>query len=1355
MISGSDRLSPQAAAAWTEFTGIRLLNAYGPTETVITATVHEVGGARTGGAAPIGRAVGDRVAHVLDERLRPVTDGAAGELYLGGAALATGYLSRPGETSLRFLPDPFAARPGERMYRTGDLVRRNADGDLEFLGRRDDQVKIRGFRVELGEIEVVLATHPAVQTCAVVAHGDRLAAYVTGRDGLSCTELQQFLGRSLPGHMIPATLTVLDALPLTPGGKVDRAALPAPAWPVNSARQAPRSPAEELLAGIWADVLGVPDVGMEDNFFHLGGDSLTAVRLASRVFEVFGPVSPYLVFDAPTLGEFAAALQHQRSGVAAADLSGPIPRPHLGTAPLSRFQRGLWLADCWEPDTSTYNVPWVFEFAGPLDAGLLGQALTLLVERHESLRTTFAVAGDGQPRQVIHQRMAVPLCHSDLSALPEGDRATCRDELIRRDAQRPFDLAAGPLLRARLMRESGRAATLVLVLHHLVWDEGSLTVLDRDLRELYDALQGNRPPRLPELAVQYADYTTWLHGLGETDRAGYWAAQLRGTPAAPVLQPDHCRPTWPTHEVGYHQFAFDPALAAQVREVARAADATPFMVLLAGLVLAVHRRTGRTDLIVGTPVSMRNRAELRDLIGFFINLLPLRFRVDGHPSVRDLLIHVREVALGGYQNQDVPFEQIADLVPAERSGGRHPLLQLVFEMHTADPHPAPFGGAALTRRLHVNELSRFDVSWSVEDDGIGFSGRIEYDRDLFDAATLAGLGADWMAMLAAALADPDAPLDLAAKPRTGSAGRPEPAADEHLHTLFERQVRRSPDAVALVSGSAEISYAELNARANRVARWLRDGGLPIGSLVAVAAERRVHVVAGLLGVLKAGAGYTLLEPGLPAERQDRVVSDSGARLMLTAEAIAAAAADPTVPADDLNQTVPAEATACVMFTSGSTGRPKGVAAAHRALAATYLGQDYATFGPGEVWLQCSPVSWDAFALELFGALLFGGTCVLHPGQRPDPQTVAELVRRHRVTQLQLSASLFNFLVDELPATFEALTTVFTGGERASVAHVAKAAAAFPGLRIVNGYGPVESLGFTTCHPVTPADLTAPAIPIGTPIAHKGVHVLDDKLTRCPPGVTGELYATGAGLAHGYVGQPGETARRFLPDSYGPPGSRMYRTGDLGQWQPGGTLQITGRADDQVKIRGFRVEPGEVAHALRGHPAVGDCAVVAHEPAPGEPRLAAYLVATASPAPGHAELHEFLGRNLPDYMIPSSVTVLDGLPLTANGKLDRAALPAPALAGAPAFAAAPADARPQPLTDAEVLVADVWAEVLGLPDIGLDDTFFRLGGNSLAAVRVAMRLSERTGTRIPPRLVFTARTVRTLARHLPSVDRSPM
>ncbi|MEC4570669.1 amino acid adenylation domain-containing protein [Streptomyces sp. CMAA1738] len=1331
MISGSDRLHPDAAARWRATTGVPLLNAYGPTETVVTATVHEpaAGGAETD-TVPIGRPLGGRRAYVLDDRLRPVAPGASGELYLGGPVLASGYHGRPGLTAGRFVADPFAPEPGARMYRTGDLVRRSAAlGPLEFVGRTDHQVKVRGFRVEPGEIEQVLAGHPGVAAAVVVAHEGRLAAYVTGSGTATAAPdpaaLRAHLAERLPEHMVPATVTPLDAFPLTAGGKVDRAALPEPqAEPAAPAavRRAPRTPAEQLIAAVWADVLGVPEVGADDNFFHLGGDSLTAVRVVGRVFDVFGMISPYTIFDAPTLAEFAAA-------VTAASDDGERPalaRTGATEAPLANFQRGLWFLDQWNPGAPTYIVPWVFRFDGPVDPELLRRALAGVVGRHEALRTTFELGEDG-PRQVVHPSVELPFT-------VEETTAAALDGLLAAAALVPFDLESGPLVRAHLYRTGG-TSTLLLLCHHIVWDEGSLPVLEAELAALYESLATGRPAGLAELAVQYADYSTWQHQDGTAERQlDHWREHLRDAPTEPPLPTDRPRPELQAFRGAFHRFAMPRPVAEAVRALARSEDATPFMVLLAGLALTLHRRTGLRDLVLGSPVSVRGRAELDALIGYFVNLLPLRVRIDEGADFRDLVRHVREVAIDGYRHQEAPFDAIAGAVmeerPDDRTEDRNPLCQVLLELHPLDDRPLTIGGTPVTRQLHSNPVSRFDLSISVDDRGTDFTGRFEYDSDLFDPATMAELCEAWLGTLATAVEAP-------------------------VHTLFEDRAARAPHAPALVCGEDRLDYGTLNERANRLAHHLGALGIGRGDTVAVLVERGPDLVVALLAALKAGAAYTLLDPDFPAERLAGAVTDSGAALLIThreasppfpvarhLDLDAAATAVAARPGHDPGLPVTGTDLACVMFTSGSTGRPKGVAVPHRALTTTYLGQDYARFGPDEVWLQCSPVSWDAFALELYGALAFGGVCVLQPGQRPDPQAVTELTRRHGVTQLQLSASLFNFLLEEFPETYDDLKVAFTAGERASVTHVGKALDQYPGLVVANGYGPVESLGLTTCHRATSEDAAGASIPIGHPLHGKAVHVLDERLRPVPEGTTGELYAAGGGLALGYVGRPGLTAERFVASPFGAPGERLYRTGDLGHRTAEGVLEITGRIDDQVKIRGFRVEPGEIEDALTRHPSVGEAAVSVHEPAAGDRRLAAYVTAAAgaTPAPDPDALLDHLAGLLPEHMVPATLDVLDALPLNQNGKVDRRALPAPAERSA----AAPAD----PLTRDQRLVADAVRDVLKLAeDPGPDADFFRIGGNSLAAVRVAMRLSQETGTRVPPQVVFRGRTVAAIAERL--------
>ncbi|MFG3282169.1 amino acid adenylation domain-containing protein [Streptomyces sp. NPDC048111] len=1328
MISGSDRLYPEAVAAWIGTTGVALLNAYGPTETVITSTVRELTADDT--LVPIGGALGERTLYVLDDRLRPVAPGTAGELYVGGPLLASGYWGRPAQTAGRFLADPFTDAPGARMYRTGDLVRRDErDGALVFLGRADHQLKVRGFRVEPGEIEEALAAHPAVSACVVTAPAGRLTAHLTtaGASAPGPEELRAFLAARLPEHMVPAALVVLDSFPLTVNGKVDRAALPAPAGSAADADEtfvAPRTEAERVLAAVWCEVLGAPRVGAHDNFFRLGGDSLTAVRMVGRIADAFGQVSPYAVFDAPTLAEFA-----EEVGGARGD-----GRPHLGRsgrtrAPLAPLQRGLWFLDQWDPGSATYNVPWVFRFDGAVDAELLRTALHTVVARHESLRTVF-VLGDEGPRQEVRSGVDVPFTVTDAA---DGEL----EALITATARLPLDLENGPLLRARVLRSPGGRTTLVLVLHHIVWDEGSLPVLERELKEAYEALRAGRPHRLPEPTTQYADYAAGQYHP-EATRAvdaqlDYWERQLADVPQSEALPTDRPRPEFQAFRGAHHRFTVPEPVARAVRDLARGEDATPYMVLLAALAMTLHRRSGEPDLVIGSPVNVRGRAELRDLIGYFVNLLPLRLRVGPDTAFTDLVRQARDVARGAYRHQEAPFDAIVDRAVTDPPPDRNPLCQVVLEMHGADERPLLVDGVPVTRELHMHGVSRFDLSISVEARGTGYSGRFEYDSDLFEPATIEALCDAWLGTLAAAVAAP-------------------------AHELFETVAARTPDATALIAGDDALSYGELERRANRLAHHLAGRGAGRGSVVAILVERGFDLVVALLAALKTGAGYTLLDPEFPPARLAAAAADSGARLLVThreepvpfdwpgerVDLDACAGLIAEAPEHTPGAVVTGEDLACVMFTSGSTGRPKGVAVPHRALTATYLGQDYARFGPGEVWLQCSPVSWDAFALELYGALLFGGVCVLQPGQRPDPEAVVELTRRHGVTQLQLSASLFNFLLEEFPDVYAGVHTAFTAGERASVTHVAKALGLFPRLRVANGYGPVESLGLTTCHTVRPEDVAAASIPIGRPLAGKGILVLDAALRPVAPGATGELYATGAGLALGYWGRPGLTATRFVADPYGH-GRRLYRTGDLGHRGEDGLLEITGRADDQIKIRGFRVEPGEIEDLLTRRPDVREAAVTVHHDATGTSRLAAYITTSGAATDTEAVLG-CLAEQLPAHMVPSTLDVLDALPLNSNGKVDRRALPAPARTAAPA--PAPSGTPETGRTGAvERLVIAAISEVVGVEAVDRHDNFFRIGGNSLSAVRVAMRLTRETGTRVPPQLVFRAKTPSAIAEQL--------
>ncbi|MFF2775409.1 amino acid adenylation domain-containing protein [Streptomyces sp. NPDC058052] len=1394
VIGGGEAASPaHAAKALAEYPGMRLVNGYGPVEAMIFVSTHRVTEDDTRRPAiPIGRPIAHERMYALDERLRPVPLGVVGELYLTGAGLAHGYLGQPGLTAERFVAHPYGA-PGERVYRTGDLVRRRADGVLEYVGRADGQVKIRGFRVEPAEIQAVLMTHPAVRQAAVVVREDRpgdkrLAAYLVAEPGtvLDPAEVRAHTAARLPEHLRPAALTVLDALPLTPNGKLDRQALPAPGPTAPSGGRAPRTPREEALCGLFADVLGVERVGVHDGFFDLGGHSLLAARLISRLRTALGAhLGIGDLFHHPTPAALARHLDGAGPDAGAAPRPALVPAPRPEVVPLSAAQQRLWFLDQAEEPSASYHVPLALRLRGPVDADALRRAVDDVTGRHEALRTVFPTT-DGEPRQhVLDSAAGAP------GGGPAGwHTAPCTAEDLPRalhDASvHRFDLASEPPLRATLLTVADDDHVLLLVCHHIAADGWSLAPLTRDLATAYAARRDGRVPEWTPLPVQYADYTLWQRALlGDEDdpqsparrQLDHWRAALAGAPDQIALPADRPRPAVASHRGDSVPLALDAGLHGRLLDLARRDGCTLFMVVQAGLAALLTRLGAGTDIPLGTPVAGRPDEALDDLVGFFVNTLVLRTDTSGDPTFRELLARVRETDLAAYAHQDVPFERLVEEVNPVRSLARHPLFQVMLALQDAPPVPS-LPGCEVRVEHPERHSAKFDLTVVAEQhrtrDGApaGLSGFLEYATDLFDRATAASLAARLVRLLTAAAADPDrriGDLDvLAAEERTTlldtwnatattTAGAPAPAC---VHELFERQAARTPDATALVLPDRTIGYAELNASANRLARHLRDRGVRRGDTVAVLLDRDHDLVVAVLAVLKAGAGYTLLDAEFPVERLRAVADTAGARLIVTSgepadgwrdgaatfvrldiEAAAVAALD----ASDLGRIAGPDDVVCVMFTSGSTGVPKGVVAPHRAMTGTLTGQDFVSFGPDEVWLQCAPVSWDAFALELFGALLHGGACVLQPGLRPEPAAVARLIAAHGVTTVHVSASLLNFLLDEYPGCFAGVRQLMTGGEPLSVPHVAKALAEYPGTRLVNGYSPVESMIFTCCHTIEERDTTGPSIPVGRPVADKRVYVLDDRLRPVPTGVAGELYMAGVGLARGYVGRPDLTAERFVAHPYGAPGERVYRTGDLVRWRADGVLEFLGRADGQVKIRGFRVEPGEVQAALMSHPGVRQAAVVVREDRPGDKRLVAYAVLHGTGAATPDELRAHVAGLLPEHLVPSAAVVLDALPLTPNGKLDRQALPAPE--------PAPAAGGRAPRTPREEVLCGLFAAVLGAPHIGVDDDFFHLGGHSLLAARLIGRIRTALGVEAGIRDLFQAPTVAALARRLDGAGRA--
>jgi len=1393
VILGGEEAQASRLAAWRG--RVRLINTYGPTEATIVATRHDLTlpGIEAGGRVPIGRAVENVAAYVLGTEMEPLPPGIDGELWIGGAGLARGYLGRPELTALRFCPNPFASSleetgaPGERLYRTGDRVVQLADGSLVFRGRLDGQVKVRGVRVELGEVEAALRRLPGVREAAVVvqedgAGGHRLAAFVVPAGApLDAGTLREGLRAVLPEAMVPASLVRLSVLPTTPSGKLDRLALArrdlAPAAEPLAEEligERPRTPVEEVLAGIWGELLQVERVGVHDDFFVLGGHSLLVIQALSRLRQALGVELPLPeFFRRPTVAELAAWIEAEGAGPGERGRELPPVRrvPRDGRAlPLSFAQERVWFLDQLTPGGRGGNLAYNFQVAirlwGPLDVSVLARTLSEIVRRHEVLHTSFP-AVDGLPVQVIQELSPFHLPVVDLSGLPVEARRTGSEALIDEQVRIPFDLAVGPLLRWRLLRHDAAYHTLVQVEHHFVHDGWSLAILLRELTTLYAAFAAGAPSPLPELPAQYADYAVWqrqwMAGEGIDGLLGYWQGKLAGSPDALEIATDRPRPPQGSFRGDIALLPISPDLYPTLRKFGRLSGFTLYMTMLAGFLTVLHRYTGLEDLVIGTSNANRRAREIEGMIGMVVNSLVLRADLAGRPSFRELLVRVRELALETYAHQDMPFERLVQSLRLERRPGRNPLFQLMFNFHDAALPDFRFAGLRLFPEVRGNRTAKMDMNVIVVPRAGEAALHWEYNTDLFDRATVERMAAHFQVLLAAAVANPEIalpelPLLTPAERQAVLVSWNDTAGDypreASVPERFAAWAARTPGAIAVNCGTETLTYGEIDAASSRLARLLSGLGVGPGDLVALAVERSLALVPAILGVLKSGAAYLPLDLGAPPSRLSFLLADSGARLLCGEEKLLARlpAVDlPILPlsldpaewgdlAGDARSTsgrVPSSPPspgdlAYVMYTSGSTGQPKGVAVTHRNILRLIAGSGCARFGPEEVFLQLAPLSFDASTLELWGPLLHGGRLALFPNETPSLASLGEAIARHGVTTLWLTAGLFHQMVDGNLEGLRPLSQLLAGGDVLSPAHVRRALSGLPGLTLVNGYGPTEGTTFTCCHLLTDPAAVGAAVPIGRPLGNTRVHVLDGELRPLPAGVPGELTIGGDGVAVGYLRRPELTAERFVPDPFGgESGDRLYRTGDRARCRPDGTLEFLGRLDQQVKIRGFRIEPGEIEAVLSAHPAVRLAAVLALPAADGlDRRLVAYVVPRAEPAAAEREegdlpavLRLHLAAKLPAAMLPAVWVVLPELPLTANGKVDRRAL---ARTAPPSGAGREEAGFVPPHTPLEEAIAALWREVLGVERVGIGDDFFRLGGHSLSAIRVLSRLRRDLG-----------------------------
>jgi amino acid adenylation domain-containing protein/thioester reductase-like protein len=1382
-LCGGEALPPELARELLE-RGVELWNLYGPTETAIWSAACPV--AADSGAVLLGRPIANTRFHVAGRDGELVPPGLAGELRIGGLGLARGYLGQAGLTAERFVPDPWSGEPGARLYRTGDLVRQLRTGELAFLGRLDHQVKVRGFRIELGEIESALGRHPAVRRAVVIARGEpgarRLLAYLAPQ-APPAAELRELLARSLPDYMVPSQFIGLDAFPLTPHGKVDRAALPeADGAAGEPAAAAPRTPAEEALAGIWAETLRRRRVGVHDNFFELGGHSLLATQVASRVRAAFGVELPLQrLFERPTVAALAAAIEAEQRERAGWRVPPIATAPRTAEMPLAFAQERMWFLQRLDPASPAYTLASAARLCGALDRGVLERCCAEIVRRHEALRTTFPEVL-GQPVQTVQPFRGFALPVIDLHRLPPAEREAEALRLAVRERDRPFDLAAGPPLRIRLVAVAARRHLLLVAMHHIVCDGWSMGVLAREMTALFDAFSAGAPSPLPELAVQVADFAVWqrrwLAGEVLAGQLAYWRRQLAGAPPRLELPADRPRPADQGHRGARLAARLPRDLEDGLATLGSRHALTPFMTLLAGFAALLGRLSGTDDLLLGTPIANRQRLEIEPLIGAFVNTLVLRIDLAGAPSFVELAGRVRATALAAYAHQDLPFEKLVLELAPERSLGSTPLFQVMFAFLAEPPRLARLGEATVEPIEVPGGAAAFDLTLAVSGgDGAGGEGltaQLEYGADLFDAATMARLWRHFESLLRAILADPRRPVGqltlLSAAERhqllvEWGRGEEHGEAGAGLllaHELFERQAERTPAAVALACGGRTVRYDDLDRRAGRLAGRLRRLGMGPERLVGLLAERTPAMVAGMLAILESGAGWVPLDPEDPPARLALIAADAGLDLVLAQQRLAGrlpAAPCAVLALDDDGEALdevpaarpaatPAAAAlsapgpgaalprggsgalpasiAYVMYTSGSSGRPKGVAVPHAALAGQ-LAWLLATFplDAGDRVLQKAAFTFDTAVEEILLPLAAGARLVLAaPGGGRDLDYLVRTLAGEAITFLDVTPSLLAALLEHPHArSCTALRRVLSGGEALAADLCRRCFATLP-AELYNTYGPTEATIQVAVHRCRPGE---EEVPLGRPVTGIRLHVLDAELRPVPIGVVGEICAAGAGLARGYLRQPGATAAAFVPLPGGGPGERLYRTGDLGRFDAAGRLLFAGRRDQQVKLRGFRIEPGEIEAALREHRGVREAVVEMVRRDPGG-RLAAWVVAAPGWTLEARELRSFLAARLPGYMVPAAFVILAALPIGAGGKLDRRALPPPETQPGEAPPAAPRD-------QAEALMCGIWREVLRLPRVGVHDNFFELGGHSLIATRMVSRVRAAFGVEMPLRLVF--------------------
>ncbi len=1336
-----------------------LHNLYGPTEAAVDVT-HWVCTPMPGLTnVPIGKPIANTQTYVLDDRLNPVPVGVAGELYLGGVQVARGYWGQAALTAERFIDDPFSDVPGARLYKTGDRCRWRADGAIEFLGRLDAQVKVRGFRIEPGEIESVLRDHDSIHHAVVdtrlLGGESQLVAYLVADREIPAADLRAHVCATLPDHMAPQAYVYLDALPLTPSGKLDRKALPEPQSPESAAQYAPpRNDTETTLVNLWQTLLQTEPIGINDNFFELGGHSLKAVQLVNRIGSAFETALPVrAVFESPTIARLAARIGRESAGpeqnvtvIPKQDPASPIT--------MSFAQQRLWFLDQLDTQRAAYNIPVVVRLDGTLNVDAMRRAIEGMVARHETLRTVFDVV-DGQPTPRIESASSFPFESINLQSLDVTEREARVHDFVTAETRDPFFLDQGPLIRAKVLQLSPNEYRLLLTMHHIVSDGWSLGVIVRELSSFYAAECENRDADLLGLAIQYRDFAAWQQerlASGALDsQLAYWKEQLDDVPVL-ALPTDRPRPSIATHPGATHHFQISKDLNAGITKLSHRLEATPFMTFLAAFNAVLSRMAGQTDIAVGTPVAGRTHESLEALIGLFVNTLVVRTDCSKNPRFDELVARVRDTAMAAFEHQELPFERLVEVLQPDRRLNQNPLFQVMFVFQNAPIPPLELPGLKMTPLYAEGDSAKFDITFVLRESDNGLDGHIEYNTDLFDSETIATFAERFLRVLDTAVAQPES--TLASLPvlseeeehllrQWNQTEAPFPD-DTTLHGLFERCVDATPTATAVTMAETSLTYHELNECANRVARHLADAGVADEELIGICVDRGIDTVALVIGVWKAGAAFIPLDPEYPEERIAFMVRDSGMARVITAPAyeermralnvetfLADALQAPTTTESLRATSAGPETLAYAIYTSGSTGNPKAALIEHRGACnlAMVLGKAFG-IESGTRFLQFAPFSFDAWIADFVASLCHGGTLCITASDERLGDSLGDFIDRERINAGVFPPSALMVLPRR---AYASLHVIGTGGEACPESLVKMWG---PGRTFINAYGPTEITVCSSYYVCNPDENGDP--PIGPPNANYLAYVLDANGARVPPGTPGELYIGGVGVARGYLNRPELTAERFLPDPFlGKDGARMYRSGDLVQYREDGTLIFLGRTDHQVKVRGFRIELGDIESALRAHAAVDDAVCIVQRSDATDARIVAYAQ-IGSAAVSVTELRDHLAARLPSYMVPNIIQTLESLPRTPNGKVDRKALPDPS--GADSHSG---EAAVSPRNERERAIRDVWIELLRMDNVGIHDNFFDSGGHSLLAVNLVAKLHD-IGVTLSLQQVFEHPTIAEMA-----------